>query len=255
MKIRVLGCYGAELSKYSTCGYLINGSVLMDAGTVCSALTLAEQRKIRYILISHIHTDHIHGLAALSENLIAEKERTPVVIISVGKVIAGLKRHFFNDQIWPDFTRLPNRRHPVYRLRSVQEGETIKVNGLHVKAISVNHVVPSTGFLVRENGSSLLYSGDTGMTEQLWKVAAKDDSLKAAMVETTFPDALKELAYKSKHLTPSLLYKEFLKIGKPQLALYVHHMKPRYRGKIKQELRRLKFEKLVLLDDGMVFNV
>jgi len=255
MKVRVLGCYGAELSKFSTCGYWINGSVLLDAGTICSALTLEEQKKIRYVLISHIHADHINGLAALSENLITEKVRTPVEIISIGKVIAGLKRHFFNDQIWPDFTKLPNRRNPVYRLRSIREGEKVKLNGLYVQAIPVEHIVPTAGFLIRENGSSLLYSGDTCMTEELWKAAAKDDSLKAAMIETTFPDALKKLAYESKHLTPSLLYNEFSKIGKPHLALYIHHMKPRYREKIKQELKRLKFQKLSLLADGMVFNV
>jgi len=255
MKVRVLGCYGAELSKFSTCGYLINGSVLLDAGTICSALTLSEQKKIRYVLISHIHADHIHGLAALSENLITEKDRTPVEIISIGKVIAGLKRHFFNDQIWPDFTQLPNRRNPVYRLRTIREGEKIKINGLYVQAIPVDHIVPATGFMIRENGSSLLYSGDTCLTEELWKAAAKDNSLKAVMIETTFPDALKKLAYESKHLTPSLLHSEFLKIGKPHLALYIHHMKPRYREKIKQELNRLKFQKLSLLADGMVFNV
>ena len=80
MRIRVLGCHGAELSNHNTCGFLINRSVLMDAGTVCSSLTLSEQRKIRYILISHIHADHIKGLPFLSENLITEKGKKPVVI-------------------------------------------------------------------------------------------------------------------------------------------------------------------------------
>ena len=255
MRIRVLGCYGAELSNHGTCGFLINGSVLLDAGSICSSLTLSEQRRIRYILISHIHADHIKGLPFLSENLFAEKPPRPVVIISFREVLDGLRRHLFNDQIWPDFTKRPSATKPIFRLRAIREGETMKIGGLGVKAFRVNHLVPCAGFLIRQKNSSLLYSGDTYQTGKIWKAATEDTHLKAAMMETSFPNALKNLAAKSKHLTPSLLFQEFSKIGKPHLPLYIYHMKPRYLERIKREVKQLKIEKVTVLEDGMVFDV
>ena len=255
MRIRVLGCHGAELSNHSTCGFLINGSVLMDAGTVCSSLTLSEQRKIRYILISHIHADHIKGLPFLSENLYTDKMRKPVVILSIPKVLDGLKKNLFNNQIWPDFTALPNRQNPVFRLKALREGEGVKLDGLEVKAFAVNHIVPCSGFLIRENKSSLLYAGDTYETETIWKAAAEDTHLKAAMIETSFPNALENLAVASKHLTPKLLLQEFSKIGKPHLPLYIYHMKPRYLERIRREVKQLNVERLKILKDGETFEV
>jgi len=250
MRIRVLGCHGAKLSNHRTCGFLINGSVLLDAGTICSSLTLSEQGKIRYVLISHIHADHIKDLTFLSENLIAAKRRRPVVIISLGKVLAGLQRNLFNNQIWPDFTKLPNGRNPVFRLKEIREGETIKINGLEVRAYRVNHIIPCAGFLIREKNSSFIYSGDTYRTDRLWEAAAKEARLKAALIETSFPNALEGLATVSKHLTPELLLKEFSKIGKPRLPLYVYHIKPRYLQRIKRELKQLKIKNLTVLKDG-----
>lgn len=255
MRIRVLGCHGAKLSNHRTCGFLINGSVLLDAGTICSSLTLSEQGRIRYVLISHIHADHIKDLTFLSENLIAEKKRRPVVIISLGKVLTGLKKNLFNNQIWPDFTKLPNDRNPVFRLKTIREGQTIKIDGLEIKAFRVNHVIPCAGFLIRDKNSSILYSGDTYKTDKLWKAAAKEPRLKAAMIETSFPNALEGLATISKHLTPHLLLKEFLKIRKPHLPLYVYHIKPRYLKTIRRELKRLKIENLTVLKDGQIFKV
>jgi ribonuclease BN (tRNA processing enzyme) len=255
MRIRVLGCHGAALAGHGTCGFLINESVLLDAGTICSPLTLSEQGKIRYVLISHIHADHIKDLTFLSENLIAAKRRKPVVIISLGTVLAGLQRNLFNDQIWPDFTKLPNRRNPVFRLKAIREGETIKINGLEVRAYRVNHIIPCAGFLIRDKNSSLIYSGDTYRTDRLWKAAAQESRLKAAMIETSFPNALEGLATISKHLTPDLLIKEFSKIGRPHLPLYVYHIKPRYLQTIRRELKRLKIENLTVMKDGQIIEI
>jgi ribonuclease BN (tRNA processing enzyme) len=255
MRIRVLGCYGAELSKLGTCGFLINGSVLLDAGTICSSLTLTEQRKIRYVLLSHIHADHIKGLPFLSENLIAEKGQRTVEIISIRKVLAGLHRYLLNNQIWPDFTQLPNEGSPIFRLRAIREGEMLKIDGLHIKAFRVNHIVPCVGFLIRQNNSSLLYSGDTYETDKIWKAAARTANLKAAMIEASFPNALKGLAVKSKHLTPRLLLQEFSKIGKPNLPLYIYHMKPRYLEQMRRELEQLKIKNITILQDGTEFEV
>ncbi len=62
MHIHVLGCHGADqlvggtagLVRQESCGFLIDGSMLLDAGTIGTRLTLAEQRRIRFVLLSHL---------------------------------------------------------------------------------------------------------------------------------------------------------------------------------------------------------
>ena len=46
MEIRLLGCHGSQLPAFNTTIFLINGTVLIDAGTVTSVLTADEQKNI-----------------------------------------------------------------------------------------------------------------------------------------------------------------------------------------------------------------
>jgi len=46
MKIRILGCYGGQLLGFHLTSFLINDTILLDAGSPTEALTLEEQTKI-----------------------------------------------------------------------------------------------------------------------------------------------------------------------------------------------------------------
>jgi 3',5'-cyclic-nucleotide phosphodiesterase len=255
MQVKALGCHGGELDRCRSSGFLINGSVLLDAGTTCAALTLPELRKIRAILISHLHSDHTQGLLSLAENLLAQGTEKPVLIAGIEKVLIGLRRHFFNNVFCPDFTALPTKQHPVFSFKTLREGEETRLSSLTVRALEVHHTVPCTGFLVREKDTTLLYSGDTGPTTRLWEAASRDTHLKAAMIEVSFPDALESLANESRHLTPRLMAREFAKIGNPDLQLYAYHMKPFHLTQIKKDIRKLKMDRLTILREGDCFEV
>jgi cAMP phosphodiesterase len=174
----------------------------------------------------------------------------PVVIASIAEVLDGLKRHLFNNQLYPDFLQLPHPQRPVFSLRQLDVGKEAEVSGLRVLPILVNHLVPTVGFLIREGAASFLYSGDTFTTEEIWRVAACEPTLKAAFIETSFPDEMDELARVSKHLTPSLFEREFKKIGRSDLPVYVYHLKPRFRQDIERQLARLKILNLTVLKEG-----
>ncbi len=257
VKIRVLGCHGSDQlmdgtqgpRQCRTCGFLVNETVLVDAGTVGAALQLAEQKRIRQVLLTHLHFDHIQGLPTLADNLVDDVSE-PVVIASIAEVLDGLKRHLFNNQLYPDFLQLPNPQRPVFSLRPLDIRKEAEVSGLRVVPISVNHLVPTVGFLIREGSTSFLYSGDTFTTEEIWRVAAHEPTLKAAFIETSFPDEMDELARASKHLTPSLFAREFQKMGRPDLPVYAYHLKPRFRQDIKRQLARLKIPNLTVLEEG-----
>lgn len=257
MKVRVLGCHGADQlldgdrgpRQCRTCGFLINETVMVDAGTIGSALRLAEQKRIRHILLSHLHFDHIQGLPTMADNLVDDVV-SPVVLTSTTQVLSDLQCHIFNDKVYPDFLKLPTPQRPVFQCRALEVGKESDVGGLHVTPIPVNHLVPTVGFLIREGMSSLLYSGDTYETHEIWRMAAHEPTLKAAFIETSFPDELSDLARVSKHLTPSLFVREFSKIGRPDLPVYIYHVKPRFREEIKRQLSTFGIANLTVLEEG-----
>jgi cAMP phosphodiesterase len=165
-------------------------------------------------------------------------------------VLDGLQTHIFNDTVYPNFLKLPTPRQPVFECRVVEPGHSIQVAGLQVTAIRVNHLVPAVGFLIREGASSMLYSGDTYATEEIWKMAAREATLKAAFIETSFPNHMAELAFASKHLTPALLEQELLKLGRPDVPVYLYHMKPRQRREIERDVRQLRLKDVSFLNEG-----
>ncbi|MEK6618017.1 MAG: MBL fold metallo-hydrolase, partial [Nitrospirota bacterium] len=127
---------------------MINETVLLDAGTVGIALRLDEQKRIRHVLLSHLHHDHIQGLPTLADNL-ADDIDDPVALTSIPQVLKGLQTYVFNDTIYPDFLKLPDPQHPVFVCRALEIGRESEVDGLRVTAIPVNHLVPTVGFLIR----------------------------------------------------------------------------------------------------------
>lgn len=201
MQIRVLGCHGADclvdrterLVRQESCGFLIDDSVLLDAGTIGARLTLNEQRRIRVVLLSHLHFDHIKGLPTLADNL-AEEFDAPIIIAATRPVIQGLMDHVFNDQVYPNFFKLPNRERPVLQAQVLEPGKPVTIGHLDVIPVPVNHAVPTVGYVVKDRQSALLYSGDTYETEEIWSVGRTTPNLKAAFIESSFPDELGELA-------------------------------------------------------------
>jgi ribonuclease BN (tRNA processing enzyme) len=257
VKIRVLGCHGSDQlvegpkgpMQCGTCGFLLNETVLLDAGTVGSRLHLSEQRRIRGALLTHLHFDHIRDLPTLADNLVGEIDE-PVMIAAIPDVLKGLESHIFNGEVYPDFFRIPDERAPVLRVLPLQAGRESLVAGLRITPIPVNHIVPTVGYVIEQDGRSVLFSGDTYDTDQLWEVAARLPRLSAVFIETSFPDDMLDLARVSRHLTPALMSKQLEKLGRPGVPVYVYHMKPKFESRIRAELRRLDIPCLSILEEG-----
>ncbi|HXG49840.1 MAG TPA: 3',5'-cyclic-nucleotide phosphodiesterase [candidate division Zixibacteria bacterium] len=252
MKIRVLGCSGGQIPGYRLSSFLIDDSLLVDAGSATAALSLAAQRKIRHVLVTHTHLDHVGTLGPLADNLFGN--RTQVTVWSDREIVRGLRRYFFNDQIWPDFTRITARaqRIPVLRLRPLPRGRATAVGRHRVTGVPVNHVVPSVALFIERDSRTLLHVGDTGPTERVWSAAARCPTLRAVVVETSFPNRLQEIADASRHLTPRTLAAELKKLGERAVPILITHLKPEYRREIIGELRAMKDPRVRILKDGDV---
>ncbi|MCX5909545.1 MAG: 3',5'-cyclic-nucleotide phosphodiesterase [Deltaproteobacteria bacterium] len=250
MEIKVLGCYGGELPGYRVCSFLIDGDLLLDAGTVTSVLSLAKQAQIANILITHTHLDHIKALPFLATNLAGGAFHQPVNIISTPKVIHGIKVHLFNNALWPDFTALPTADRPVIKFIVIDPDVDVQLREATIRAIPVEHKVPAVGYLVRKGKSSVLYTGDTGPTDRLWEEANKTRDLKAVLVETSFPNDQEAIAKKSGHLTPRLLQRELKKLRRKDIFILLAHMKPQFLRQIRKEVGEVKDPRIALLRQG-----
>ncbi|MDQ6950967.1 MAG: 3',5'-cyclic-nucleotide phosphodiesterase [Mariprofundales bacterium] len=232
MRIKVLGCYGGQLLGFHLSSFLVNDSILLDAGAPTESLTLEEQHRIRHIFISHVHLDHIKDIAFLADNrslkrLGGDPHNRCMVVHSLPENIDYLRTHFINDIIWPDFTRIPSVEDPILRLEPMIAESTVEVDGVRITPIMVNHPVPCTAFLLEENGAQFIYSADTGSTDRLWQVANAQPNLQGIIVDCSFPNNQQFLADISGHMTPRGVEQELKKLDRlGEIPIYFFHMKP-----------------------------
>ena len=248
MRIRVLGAYGGSTPWHRQTSFLLDGTVTLDAGALTQSLTLEEQARVRSIIVTHSHLDHVASLPFLVENVFSRTDG-PIEVVATKDVAALLQAHLFNDAIWPDFTRIPNHLLPAVTFRVVEAGVPFRVNGLHALAVPVSHVVPTYGYLVWNDDACVVFSSDTGPTEALWAEARRRTDLKAIFVECSFPDSMREIAEVSKHLTPRTLREEMRKFP-ASVPVNLYHMKPPTLPELRADVAALAEPRLRILDDG-----
>jgi len=253
MKIRVLGCYGAELGGFNTVSFLINESIVLDAGAITSTLNLSEQAKITDILVSHSHLDHIKDIPFLAANMVGITQHT-INIISASAILAYIKAHLFNDAIWPDFAMLPTPDAPIIKFQRIPTNQDIPLRNIMVRAVRVNHLVDAVGYIIKDKTSTIIYTGDTASTNEIWEESNRAENLRAIFVETSFPNRLKKLADDSGHLTPSGLKGELQKIHNGAPDIFILHIKPQYIEEIKEEFRQIGNSRIHILNQGDVFQ-
>ena len=256
MKLRVLGCSGGQVPGHKLSAFLIDDRLLIDAGSATEALDLKAQGKIADILITHIHLDHVFSLGTLADNLYGKRAKS-INVWSVEAIIDGLKKHFFNDELWPDFTKIkgPTQRSTVLKLMCISSNKPTRVGAYAVTLVHVNHVVASVAFFIEDKNKTLLHVGDTGPTTEVWSLANSQDNLGAVIIETSFPNRLQDIADASQHLTPRTLALELSKLGSRDIPILVTHLKPQFRAEITRELKRLKDPRLRILQDGDLLHL
>jgi len=197
VKIRVLGCYGGQLLGFHLSSFLVNDSILLDAGSPTVALTLEEQRHISHVFISHTHLDHIQDIAFLADNRSLKRmggtnENRCITIHSLQENLDTLKTHFLNDAIWPDFTKIPTPEDPILKFSAIESLKKVTVDGVSITPIPMTHPVPCTGFLLDQGDKQFI--------------------LRGLIIDCSFPNAYSNLAEISGHLTPKQMARELKKL-------------------------------------------
>lgn len=236
MHLHILGCAGGigGRERLTTC-LAIDHDVLLDAGTGVGELSVEALTKIDHVFLTHSHLDHVVGLAFLLDAVLGRR-RTPVTVHASEAVIGTLKKHLFNWLIWPDFARLPNPAHPVLRWEVLEPRTPVVLGERVFCAYPVDHTVNAVAYVVRNERSGFVFSGDMGSSPELWAALAKEPRINKVLVDCSFPDAEAEIARLSKHYHPRALLADAAVVP-DSIEFLVTHLKPGCEALILDELR------------------
>lgn len=254
MLVRIIGGHGGVSPGFKATSYLIDGKLLIDAGSVASGIQIQEQSNIDHILISHAHLDHISDLAFLADNCFGMKGR-PFNIYANAPVREAIKTHLLNDIIWPDFTMLPSQENPTLRFCDVTPGVVLNLGDYRILPVPVNHSTGALGFIIERKNATVVFTQDTGPTEEIWEYAKQVKNLKAIFSEVSFPNEMSKVAYDSQHHTPSSMKEEIKKMPK-DVPIFLGHLKPNFQSKLFKEIEEIGDERITILgssDTSYVF--
>ena len=104
MKLRLLPSSfehdgSASARQHLTC-FIVNESVAFDAGSLAMGLSVEEGRKVRDIVLTHAHLDHVAGLPLFIDDHFATLA-APVRVHAAEEVIEVLERDIFNWSVYP----------------------------------------------------------------------------------------------------------------------------------------------------------
>jgi len=237
MIIRFLGTHNAESKNTRLVSFLIDDVLAVDAGSLVSELTFPEQRKIKAILLSHGHYDHIRAVPAFAFN---NSDRTTKVI-ATPKTLEILSSHLIDGVVYPQFTSEASfLQKATIKLVPLEPFKRQNIEGYEVMAVPVRHPLDGVGFEITSgDGKTLFYTGDTGPgLSSIWG----NISPQLIIADVTWPNSLANAAKDAGHLCPQMLKEELIELRRvnghlPKVA--VIHMSPQHEPAIEREVREI----------------
>ena len=240
MIIRFLGTHNAESKNTQLVSLLIDGVLAIDAGSLTSELSFQEQRKIKAILLSHGHYDHIRDVPAFAFGNSGQTTR----VYATSETLGILSSHLIDGIIYPEFAEknsyLGKRALELIPLEPLQPKN---IESYQVLAVPVNHPVDAVGFEVTsQEGKRIFYTGDTGPgLSDCWQYVSPE----LLIADLTFPNSLEKVALDSGHLCPDILKRELVEFRRvknylPRVVLI--HLTPRLKGQIRKEAEQVAKE-------------
>jgi ribonuclease BN (tRNA processing enzyme) len=233
--------------------FVVDGRVCIDAGSIAIGLCSDERARVRDVIVTHPHMDHVATLPIFVDDLFGFLEE-PVRVHATAEVCALLERDVFNGTVYPPFQNFDNGRTRVMEFVPFREGAEFRVAHLSVKAVAVSHIVPTVGLVLSDGERTVGFSSDTSATEEFWRVVNREPRLDALLIEASFPNYLRKLADTSGHLTPEALWEELRKLKHDDIDILAMHLKPSFRRQLVEELAALGVPRLVAMEPGRVYE-
>ena len=242
MIIRFLGTHNEESSTTRLASMLIDEIIAVDAGSLVSELSFAEQEKIKAILLSHGHYDHIKAIPAYAFS----NSHRLTKVFTTAKTASILTSHLLNGVVYPRFAEANSfLKRPVLDICRLEGLRTYEIEGYQVVAIPLNHPLETVGFSITSTTQrSVFYLTDTGPgLDRVWEQLHTAPQL--LIIDTTYPNRLANLAREAGHLCPQMLATElsaFSRIKGYLPKVVIIHVSPKYEAEIAEEVSRVAQE-------------
>lgn len=242
MNLTILGCNGPYPTPTGGCsGYYVtcgNTRLCLDLGTgslaTLSALTAPET--LTALVFSHWHYDHCSDVLPLLYRLAdaGNAGLPPLVVYGPEDETSPIRR------ILADF--------PMVRLHSLRCGDTVALGEVTLTAGVARHPVPAISLKVQSEGKTLVYTGDTNLTEGLTDFWQDADLL---LGDGLFP--AESWSAQKPHLSAALLAELAAKASVKQLL--ITHLSPNFPAQTLLTEARVHFLRARLAEKGMTVTL
>ena len=256
MNIQFLGAHNCEALTTKLVTLLIDDTLAIEAGGLTSSLSIEAQLKLKAVLLTHQHYDHVRDIPAMAMNALFYE--TDIHIYSTQAVYDALATHWLNGATYPRFLEKP-QDNPRIKFTVIEPNKVFQIGCYDILPVLVNHSVPTVGYQVTSSdGRIVFYTGDTGPgLADCWQYVSPH----LLITEVTAPNRYDEFGRRMLHLTPNLLKEELISFQKqkgylPPIVLV--HMNPRQEKEIEAEVAVLAKElnvSITLAYEGMLLKL
>jgi ribonuclease BN (tRNA processing enzyme) len=256
MKIKILGAHNTESRNTRHTTLLIDDVLALDAGSLTSSLSFRNQMKVKSVLLTHAHYDHIRDIPAFAMNLFLRRQTADIYTHQA--VYDKLTHYLLNGKIYPEFQNRP-LENPTLKFHIIEPYQEFSIEGYRVLPVPVNHALPAMGYQVTsKDKKSIFYTGDTGPgLSEVWNHI----SPQILFIELTAPNKWEEFMQTRGHMTPDVLKKElnlFKNIKGYLPRIVAVHINPEGESEIKSDISRFQQSDgllITLAHEGMLFEL
>ncbi|MGI9305881.1 MAG: MBL fold metallo-hydrolase [Gammaproteobacteria bacterium] len=256
MELKILGADGTQCMGCASISALVDGRVLIDAGTGAHNLSMQEIDQIRDVLVTHSHLDHTGMLCFLAESRIGGPDICGLCVHSFPETADAIREGFLNNKIWPDFEKIKIEGKPLMSFKSFTPYKPIKFGELRATPFPVDHAgLPTAGFVLTSGIEEFVFISD------IYKMPKKTltflnglKKFRRMTIEVSFPEGKEDLAKSAGHLTPLLLEQILEHLPQVEDVFYCH-VKPRYGMEIDAQIQNRFGKRVRALQTGMLFDV
>ena len=255
MEIKILGADGAQNGNFNSISALVDGRVLIDAGTGASDLSLDDVSSLADVMLTHSHLDHTAMLCFIAESRIGNPGGHGLRVHCHPETADAIREGFLNEKIWPDFENIEIHGVPLMSFECFKDFEPMSFGSFQATPLPVIHTVPTYGFSIAGDKENFVFISDIyDMPEETERYLNELPNFHRMTIEVSFPEGLEELAKVSGHLTPVLLDKIMERMPDLDEVFYCH-VKPRYSDQIDAQMEKRFGGKIKRLQTGMRFEI
>jgi len=242
VQIRILGAHQLELKGARLTSLLIDGTLVVDAGGLTSALSLPEQKKITTVLLTHHHFDHTRDLVTLAANA-GYYWRGQLEVYALRYTLDIVTTCLLDGKMYANFLEYPSKEKPTLILEAIEPYSRKTIAGYDVLAVLVKHSVPTVGYqITSSDNKSLFYTSDTTVgISDCWQHI----SPQLLITEVAGPNKYGDWLKKAGHLCAGLLKEELIQFrqlkGYLPRVIVIHIGNP-FEQEIKEEVARVAQE-------------